>query len=162
MLRIAKTVLIITVSMWGFIGAFGNFSHWTETIAAVGAVTSMMTFDGGSTSWQATSNPLVIWAGALFIILSKLTAGIMCAYGAHKMWRARRVDNILEFTAAKQIALTGCAVAVIMLFGGFIVLAESWFELWRSEVLRDQVLESAFRYGGMIMLIALFVATRDE
>nr|MDA3933179.1 DUF2165 family protein [Gammaproteobacteria bacterium] len=61
-----------------------------------------------------------------------------------------------------EIALTGCMIAVIMLFGGFIVIAESWFELWRSDVMRGPVLESAFRYGGMIMLIALFVATKDE
>lgn len=161
MLRTAKVLLIATVALWGFIGAFGNITDWSGTIAAVGAVTSKVTFDGGATSWQATSSPVVILIGALFIMLSKVAAGVMCTIGAQRMWRARTGDA-LEYAAAKEIALTGCMIAVIMLFGGFIVIAESWFELWRSDVMRGQVLESAFRYGGMIMLIALFVATKDE
>ena len=49
-----------------------------------------------------------------------------------------------------------------MLFTGFIVIAESWFELWRSDVMRGPVLDSAFRYGGMIALIAVFVAVKEE
>lgn len=58
--------------------------------------------------------------------------------------------------------MTGCAIAVTMLLGGFIVIAETWFELWRSDVMRGPVLGSAFRYAGLITLIALFVATRDD
>jgi len=48
-----------------------------------------------------------------------------------------------------------------MLFGGFIVIAESWFELWRSETM-GVVLSAALRYGSMIVLIAIFVATPDD
>ncbi|MCC5870340.1 MAG: DUF2165 family protein [Gammaproteobacteria bacterium] len=161
MLRTAKIVLVVAVALWGLIGAFQNVSDWGETLAAVGAATSMVTIEDGATGWQATSNPVVIWIGALFIVLSKLAAGVLCAIGAVKMWRARGHDAS-AFAASKEMALTGCAIAVIMLFGGFIVIAESWFELWRSEVMRGPVLDSAFRYSGMIALIALFVATRDE
>lgn len=161
MLRTTKILLVITVALWGLIGAFQNVSEWDETVSAVGAATSMVTFEDGATSWQATSNPVVIWIGALFIVLSKLAAGVLCAIGAGTMWRARG-DDASAFAASKEMALTGCAIAVIMLFGGFIVIAESWFELWRSDVMRGPVLDSAFRYSGMIALIALFVASRDE
>ncbi len=51
---------------------------------------------------------------------------------------------------------------MIMLFGGFIVIGETWFEMWRSDVLRDLSLQSAFRYGGMITLIALFVGSLED
>jgi len=51
---------------------------------------------------------------------------------------------------------------VIMLFGGFIVIGESWFELWRSETLLRTALSDAFRYAGMIALIGIFVAMPDE
>jgi hypothetical protein len=40
---------------------------------------------------------------------------------------------------------------ISMLFGGFIVIAESWFELWRSEAM-GAVLSAALRYGSMIAL----------
>lgn len=77
-----------------------------------------------------------------------------------RMWSSSGTDSA-AYKTAKEIALTGCAIAIIMLFGGFIVIAESWFELWRSESMLGPVLQSAFRYGGMITLIGIFVASND-
>jgi len=160
MLKKAKSVMVLTVALWGFIGALNNVVDWSGTLRAVGAVTSMATFDGGSESWQATSNSLLIWIGALFILGSKLATGTLCTLGATGMWRAKGSSGE-AYRAAKSIALTGCAVAITMLFLGFIVIAESWFELWRSETMLGPVLQSSFRYGGMIGLIAIFVASQD-
>ena len=161
MLRIIKILLVASVALWGFVGAFGNITDWNGTLGAVGAATSMATFEGGADSWRATSSPIIIWLGALFIMLSKTAAGILCLLGAQQMLVARNA-GAQDFAKAKEIAIAGCGVAVFMLFTGFIVIAESWFELWRSDVMRGPVLDSAFRYGGMICLIALFVSMRDE
>ena len=161
MLRITKIVLILTVVLWGGVGAYQNLIDWSGTTGAVAAATSMSTFEEGAESWQATSNPIVIWIGALFIVLSKVAASVLCLIGAQRMWKARESDAA-TFAKSKELALAGCAIAVIMLFAGFIVIAESWFELWRSEAMRSPVLESAFRYGGMIALIAIFVGIRDD
>ena len=160
MLRNSKLALIIVVALWGFLSALQNFIGWSGTLSAVETATSMETIPGGSDSWQSTSNPLLIWIGALFIVGSKLATGALCSIGAVGMWRFRNADQS-DYKAAKNIALCGCAVAVIMLFGGFIVIAEVWFELWRSESMRAPVLDSAFRYGAMILLTAIFVATED-
>lgn len=160
MLRITKVLLVATVALWGFVGAFHNVLDWGGTLGAVTAATSMATFEGGADAWQATANPAVVWIGALFIMLSKLVAASLCTIGILNMWKARDGDAD-AFAAAKEYALAGCAVAVIMLFGGFIVIAEGWFELWRSDAMRGPVLESAFRYGGMIALIGIFVGARE-
>jgi len=161
LLRLMKVSLVLTVSLWGLVGAILNITDWEGTVGAVGAATSMVTFDGGPESWQATSNPIVIWLGALFITLSKLTVFVLCLMGAVTMWQAREL-SAASFANAKEFALVGCALAVVMLFGGFIAIAESWFELWRSDAMRGPVLESAFRYGGMIALIGLFVGMKDD
>ena len=161
MLRHMKIALIWVVALWGFMGSFHNIIDWNGTLGAVTAVTSMSTFDGGSDSWQATSQPILLWAGALFIVLSKIATAVLCSVGGLKMWQAK-TQNTADFNRAKDLALAGCAVAVIMLFGGFIVIAESWYELWRSDVMRGPVLETAFRYAGMITLIAIFVAVEDH
>jgi predicted small integral membrane protein len=161
MLRYAKITLIWTVALWGFLGAVHNFMDWNGTLGAVTAVTSMSTFDGGADSWQASTQPLLVWVGALFIVFSKLLVAFFCAVGGWKMWLAR-AKNAGGFDGAKETALVGCAVAVIMLFGGFIVIAESWYELWRSDLMRGPVLESAFRYAGMIALIGIFVGMKDD
>jgi predicted small integral membrane protein len=161
MLRIAKTFLIFSVAMWGFLGAFGNLAHWEGTTGAVAAVTTMSTFEMEAVEWRAIDSTLLVWMGALFIMLSKVCAAVMCTVGGLRMWRARD-DNAAAFNASKEFALVGCAIAMFMLFGGFVVIAETWFELWRSDVMRGPVLGSAFRYGGMITLIALFVASKDD
>jgi len=85
MIRIVKVGLIVTVALWGYFGALGNVLNWDETLGAVAAVTSMVTLEGGAESWQATSSPALIWLGALFIMLSKLSAGVLCTMGAGQM-----------------------------------------------------------------------------
>jgi predicted small integral membrane protein len=77
------------------------------------------------------------------------------------MWQSRN-NSAAEFAEAKQFALIGCSVGAFMLFGGFLVIAESWFELWRTEGLIRLALADAFRYGGMLMLIAIFVGQHEE
>ncbi len=161
MLRIMKILLVLSVAAWGLVGAFGNLADWSGTKAAVSAVTSMSTFEGGADSWRATTNPVVVFAGALFILLGKAMAGILCLVGAWRMWTAR-ASGAADFAKAKTLALTGCAVAIFLLFAGFSVIAEVWFELWQSKDMHDPVLASAFRYAGMIALIAIFVGLRDD
>lgn len=161
MLRMLKILLVLSVAAWGLIGGFMNILHWPETTGSVAAVTTMATFDGGAESWRATSNPIVILLGALFIATSKLTGGALCVYGTIKMVAARASSGA-AFAHAKEAALAGCAVIVFMLFGGFIVIAEGWFDLWRSDAMRDPVLGSAFRYCAIIALIALFVASSED
>jgi len=160
MLMKAKIALIVMVAVWAFSGALQNLIDWSGTIEAVIVTMSMATIEGGETSWKATSNPVLAWTGALFILLSKVLAAVFCGSGAIKMW-VEHSNDIDAFNKAKNIALTGCCIAIIMLFGGFIVVAEGWFELWQSDALRAPVIESAFRYACMISLIALIVATPD-
>ena len=161
MLRIMKILLVLSVASWALLGAFGNINDWSGTVDAVEATTSMSTFEGGTDDWRATSNRTVIMTGAVLIPIFKLIAGFLCVTGALRMWTARAGDAV-DFASAKKWALTGCAIAVFMLFSGWIVIAETWFELWRSDVLRDAALGAAFRYGGMIALIALFVGAHDD
>ena len=161
MVRVIKILLIVAVALWGFVGALHNIIDWSGTLGAVNAATSMSTFEGGAESWQATSRPVIVWLGALFIVCSKLTAAVLCSWGAFKMWQNRHA-LATDFTTAKEMALAGCGVAIFMLFTGFIVIAESWFGLWQSEVMREPVLDSAFRYAGLSALIALFVGNQES
>jgi len=159
--RIAKIALIIVAALWGYVGALGNILDWNQALGSVAAVTSMSTFEDGSDSWQAMTSPLLSWLGALFIVSGKLATGVMCTVGAWRMWRSRS-NGAADFAQAKQLAIAGCAVGVVMLFGGFLVIAESWFELWRADGLIRFALLDAFRYGGMLMLIAIFVGQHEE
>jgi predicted small integral membrane protein len=161
MLRIIKILLVLSVALWAALGALGNLLDWTGTTGAIGAVTSMATFAGGPERWRATASPVVVLAGAALILLFKVATAILCADGAWRMWLARKSDAA-SFGAAKAMALAGCAVAVLGLFLGWIVVGEQWFEYWRSDAMREAAGGSAFRYGGFIALIALMVGAREE
>lgn len=160
LLRLVKTLLIASVAAWGFVGALLNLLNWSGTTGSVYAATTMSTFEGGAASWQATANPVLILTGALFITLSKLLTGVCCSISSVQMIRTLQAEPV-SFNRAKTQGLVGCAIAVLMLFFGFVVVAESFFEMWRSDLLRDASLESAFRYAGLIALIAIFVGQED-
>lgn len=161
MLRIVKILLVLAVALWGLLGAFGNVTDWAGTRGAVAATTTMSTFDAGEESWRATSSPLIITAGAIFIPTMKILSSLFCFAGAARMGGAVGRDAA-TFQASKALALTGCAIAMLLLFLGWVVIGETWFELWRSDIFRELALDSAFRYFGMIGVIALFVAQREE
>lgn len=161
MLRLAKILLVVVVAFWGYVGAMGNLLDWNQALGAVSAVTSMSGFEGGNEDWRATTSTAVSWMGALFIVLSKVTVGVCCSIGAWRMWLARE-DDAATFFAAKQIALVGCTVGIVMLYGGFMIIAESWFELWRDIGPIRMALTDAFRYAAMIAFVAIFVSLPEE
>jgi len=160
-LRITKIFLILGIASWALLGALGNIVDWGGTTGAVQAATSMSTFDPVPASGRATSSPVVVLLGAVSITLFKIATGVLCLVGAWQMWSARAADAA-DFATAKSWALTGCGVAMFMLFAGWIVIAETWYELWRSPAMLEPVLGSAFRYCGTIGVIALFVGAREE
>lgn len=161
MLRFVKILLVLAVAAFGLIGAFGNVTDWEGTTGGIGAATSMATFEGGAENWKATTNPVLIGIAAVMIPLLKFLSGALCLWGAWAMFGARRSGGG-AFERAKQPALAGMGVMILLIFGGWIVLAESWFEMWRSEVLRELSLQSAYAYIASVGVIALLVGQRDE
>ena len=85
----------------------------------------------------------------------------MCSMGTWRIWKARTADRD-TFVETRQIGMAGCGVAVIMLFAGFIGIAENFFELWRSADIGGSVVGSAYRYGGVIALIGILVGTTGD
>ena len=120
----------------------------------------MTSLQGGAASWKAVSSTPLSWLGGVWILSGYLTAGVLCTVSAARMWSARNASGA-QFVAAKNLALAGCGIFAIMLFGGFTVVAEGWFELWRSNVMGGLVLNTAYRYLGSILLIALFIASKE-
>jgi predicted small integral membrane protein len=159
MLRIAKILLVAAVVAWAVVGLWTNLAELGSVTGAVAAVTSMGTVPADDPlRGRATTSELIIFAGGAFILLFKLATAGLCAAGVWRMWSSRSAEAG-AFAKAKNLALAGCSVAVLGLFVGWIVIAEEWFETFRSA---HDAGELAFRFGGFIGLIALMVATRDE
>jgi predicted small integral membrane protein len=158
MLRIVKIVLVVLVAVWGLIGGIKNFADVGGGLDAVQAVMNPPE-SVGLPNWQRVSNPIAIWIGWLIMPLGKLGAAGLCALGAWRMWASRKLESML-FNQAKELAIAGCGVAVAMLFGGFFVIGEVYFDLWMTP-LGEVALPNAFRMIGCIGVIALLVAQKD-
>lgn len=155
-LRTMKVVLILLVGLWGLIGGIGNFIQAGTGFGAVATVLSPdLTKVHGLASWQTIENPLLIWMAWALIPLAKLSGGALCLGGGYSMWRSRSLDNA-SFQNSKSLALAGCGIILAMLFGGFIVFAETYFLLWQTEF-GGLVLPTAFRYIGCVGIVAIFV-----
>lgn len=159
MLRDVKILLVLLVALWGLIGAAGNFSHLDLVYEQVRGVTVMPTMPPDAAPPWRTEHPVVVWLGVGVIIAGKLAATVFGGAGAAAMIGARRKDAE-TFQRAKTLALVGGALAVAALFGGFTVIGESLYLMFRDAG-HLKAGEGAFRYAGFIALIMIFVAQRD-
>ena len=159
MVRVVKIVLIVLVAVWGLIGAAANFSHLDLAYEAVRSVTLMPTFPADAAPPWRTENPIVVWLGVALIVSGKLVAVILCGYGSIEMLKNRNADGA-SFQRAKRFGITGCALAVAMLFGGFTLIGETLYAMFRHPE-HLHAASAAFRYGGFIALIMIFVGQAD-
>ena len=159
MLRIVKVALIVSVAAWCLLGTIDNLADWRHVLGSIGGVVSMRTVDGGAGWWQATTSPAVVVAGLVGIVLFKVVAGVTCLAGAWRMWGQRRADAA-AFARAKGLALVGCGVAILGVYLGWTVIGEQVFEMWRSHIFAPSA-NTAFRYGGSVALIAIFVGAAE-
>lgn len=159
-MRLLKIVLIVLVGLWGLLGGIGNLVNYA---GGHGAVVAVMARDGvpfpPGGPFFAITQPVLTHLGYAVIWLGKLASALTCLWGAVRLWGAR-VAPAEAFNGAKAVALAGCGIALVMLFGGFVVAGEGYFAMWSSP-LGQLSSAAATQYITAIGLIALFVAVRD-
>lgn len=157
-MRIAKVVLVAMLAVLGMSGLL-NLTNWEAGQSMVEATTSMAAIPESERPPWATSNPVIVVLGIVFITFGKISAGAFCAAGAVRMWRARQ-QSADAFQSAKTSALIGAAIYLVLFFGGFMYLGGIYFMGWRTE-LGTASSEWAFALGASVALTTLLVSQRD-
>ncbi|MEO1041873.1 MAG: DUF2165 family protein [Pseudomonadota bacterium] len=156
MIRWLKIIFVVGIAVWGLIGTLGNLLSLDAAYKSVEQVTSMEWMaDGVGPPWRTTS-PVVIGMGVALIILGKLAAAVMCSIGAVTMIKSVGRDAA-SFQTSKRFAIVGAGAAVFMLFFGFTVIGETAYLMFFEPYLVGAA-DAAWRYGGFIGLIMLFLA----
>ncbi len=158
LIRASKILLVSAVAFFGFLGIF-NFLGWDAGYRSVEGIVSMADVPESARTFAATSNPVIITLGVLFIGLSKIVGGALCALGAVSMWHARHAPTA-EFQAAKTYALVGCAVLIFLFVFGFMYLAGQFFMGWRTDFGAASS-AAAFRFAGSVAIVLIFVNQPD-
>jgi predicted small integral membrane protein len=160
-MRRMKILLIALVALWALLGALGNFTNYAGGHRAVAAV---MARDGVTVPARAPfvpiEAPLMTHTGFALVWGGKLLAGLICLWGAVRLWRVRNTAAA-DFNGAKGPALVGASIALAMLFGGFVVIGGGYFEMWASPLGQGSSV-TANQYITAIGIVTLLVALPDS
>lgn len=158
-MRTIKTVMILMLGLFALVGGCQNLLQYSSDTALVAQVVAGAGATGVA-EWQKIESPVLVTLCWSVIPLSKFATAALCLWGAWQMWSARAAD-VIAFQRAKYFPLLGCGVMLAMLFGVFILITETWFQQWQTE-LGGAVLGAAERYMIAVAVLAFFVSMRDE
>lgn len=159
--RILKIVLVALVGLQGWFYAAGNIVNWDSGIGAVAYVLGMKGHEiyGNHIFPPITSTALVTIA-FLIIITGEFLVGALSLKGAWDLWRARG-GSADEFNSSKTFALLGPGMALVVWFGGFIVMGGALFQMWQTQI-GSGSFDDAFVFAATSGLVLLFVNSADH
>ncbi|GAC16222.1 DUF2165 family protein [Aliiglaciecola lipolytica] len=159
-IRILKIVLVVFVGLQGWFYVAGNLANWNSAMTAVSYVVGMHGHEIYSNPiFPAITHSAAITIALVCIVLGEFLIGAFCLKGAWDLWTTRKANG-LEYNAAKKYAILGAGMALVVWFGGFIVVGGGLFQMWQTKV-GIASFEGAFMYGAVSGLILLFVNSSD-
>lgn len=132
-MRMLKIVLAGLIGLWWVVGGLINLEFYGRGLGLVSNVLAMQGTFEGAESWRAMTNPIFAFIGLAWIVVGKLWGGTVAGLGACRMYGARAGDAA-AFNAAARQAAVGCGIILVMLVGGFLFVANTWFMGWQSEL----------------------------
>ncbi len=159
-IRYLKIVLVAFVGLLGLLYVAGNVSNWSAGVGAVAYVVGMEGHEIYATHiFPPVTHPALVTIGYLLILLGELLVGLLSLKGAWDLWVARHAGAD-AFNAAKTYAVLGTGMAMVVWFGGFIVVGSALFQMWQTQV-GSNSFHDAFIFATMGGLVLLFVSRPD-
>lgn len=161
MIRWFKIILVAFVGLNGLLYFAGNIANWEAARGAVGAVIAQ-----GDTPWYpvklvpALEGKTAATIALIIILTGEFLVAALSFLGAFNMLTnvGKPAD---QFNASKTFAILGCAMALIVWFGGFTVIGGALFQMWQHQ-LGQGSLGDAQKYilgSGMVLF---FTAMKDD
>lgn len=161
MIRISKIVCVTAVAFYCFLVVLGNISDSSANYANVVKALSMHDIiPGSSIGYRALTNPVLQGLAFFIIVFCESLSGILCAYGAWVLFRARKA-SATGFNRAKKWAIIGLTCGFFTWQVLFMSIGGEWFGLWMSPVLSGAI-SSAFHIFMMILVVLIYLTIKDE
>lgn len=155
-LRLSKIVLVVCAGLLGLLSGVDNILDYGTNFEVVRHVMSMDTTGAGEAMMRRAivSDALHrLLYGA--IIAAELAYGGLCLAGALRLIVAREA-SAAAFEAAKDIAVAGLTLGVVLYFLGFMIVGGEWLQMWRSADWNFQ--QPAYRFLVGLGIVLIFVA----
>ncbi len=154
--RLAKIAMCLALALYCLLVAYDNVTDPRWNYEFVQHVMSMdTTFPGNGVMYRAVTNPRAWQIVYALITATEAACGVLFFGGALQMWLARYAAPT-GFQRAKVLAIAGSALAFLLWFFVFMVIAGEWFAMWQSKTWNAQ--PAAFRMYMTVLAVLIFVA----
>ena len=154
-IRYLKIVLVVLVGVQGLLYVAGNIANWSVGIQTVRYVLGMEGHEVyGNHIFPTVTHPALITIAFIIILAGEFLVGALCLIGAWHLWRMREESAGL-FNSAKTYAILGAGTAMVVWFGGFIVIGGSLFQMWQTQIGAGSF-DDSFVFaviGGLVLII---------
>ncbi|MFG1292674.1 DUF2165 family protein [Xanthobacter versatilis] len=159
-LRLAKAMITAALAAFCLMVAYDNLADYETNYAFVRHVLSMdTTFPGNALMHRAITDERGWRMAYAAIIAGEATSGLFLALGAVAML-ARLGAPPARFERAKRFVYLGGALAFLVWFFGFMVVAGEYFAMWQSKDWNGQA--AAFRFSMTVLGVLILVALPDR
>jgi predicted small integral membrane protein len=159
-LRLAKTVLVLGVALQLSLLALNNLTDYDSNYQFVRHVLMMdTTLPGNHEMWRASSSPAIHTLFYWTIIAWEFASAVLCWWGGAQLVRTL-TKTASEFQQAKNLAVAGLALSMLLWLVAFLTVGAEWFLMWQSHVWNGQ--ESASRMLIVTGIVLLFLVQPDR
>jgi predicted small integral membrane protein len=159
-IRYLKIILVVFVGLQGFLYVAGNIANWEAGLGAIGYVLGMQGHETYATHiFPPVTSPVLVTIAFLLILTGEFLVGALSFKGAWDLWNMRK-GGTDSFNAAKTYAVLGAGMAMVVWFGGFIVIGGALFQMWQTQIGAGSF-HDAFIFAASGGLVLLFVSNPD-
>jgi predicted small integral membrane protein len=157
--RYAKIVMTLCLAAFCLLVAFDNVTDYGTNYLAVQHVLSMdTTFPSNALMYRSITSPALWQLFYAVIIAVEGIAGVLFLAGAIRLIQLRNAPGA-AFNEGKALVIAAAAVAFLLWYFGFMVVAGEWFAMWQSQTWNFQ--QAAFRFVMIVLGVLIFVALPD-
>ena len=159
-LRLAKTALVFGIALFYTFVVFNNLTDYDSNYQFIRHVLMMdSTFAGNRGMWRALNSPAIHTIFYVCIIAWEFVTMVLCWAGGVRLVRSIG-GAAAVFHRAKNVAVTGLTMSLLMWLAAFLSVGGEWFLMWQSKSWNGQ--EAAFRTFTVVGIVLLFLAMPDS
>jgi predicted small integral membrane protein len=158
--RLSKISLVAALGLYLLIVVFNNLTDYGSNYALVQHVLAMdTTFKGNAGMWRAIHSETVYHSFYVSIIAMEAVTSALLFAGTRRLWHARSAPAA-EFNRAKDLAVGGLTLSLLLWLVAFLTVGGEWFLMWQSSAWNG--VSPAARMFTVVGLVLIFLTARDE
>lgn len=158
--RAAKAIAVAAIGLMALLVVIGNTTDYFTNYQFVEHVMKMDTiFPGSHLYYRHINNPFIFHAGYIVLIGAEAAMAFCCIKGSWLLFRNLKA-SALVFHAAKNWAVAGIILGIMIWFLGFEVVGGEWFAMWQSSVWNG--LGAAERIVSFLVLVLILLHFKEE